>query len=154
MTSALHDFDFLAGTWNMRNRRLKQRHVGSTDWHEFPGRSEARLLLGGVMNVDENVFPTLGWSGSTLRTLDVNTNRWSIYWVNSRDGILQPPVVGGFKDGVGEFFGDDTDEGRPIRVRFRWSDISARSAHWEQAFSTDGGRSWETNWIIDLTRAP
>lgn len=149
--SSPHDFDFLKGSWLMRNRTLKHRHVGSTEWVEFPGRSEARLLLGGVMNVDENIFPN--WSGSTIRMFDLKTHEWSIYWVSSRDGILQPPVVGHFKDGVGEFFGDDMDEGIPIKARFRWRHEGSASAHWEQAFSYDGGLNWETNWTIDFTRA-
>ena len=148
----VHDFDFLVGAWQVANRRLKVRHVGSTEWDEFPGQSTMRTILGGLGNVDEIAFPTKGWSGFTLRLFDPQARQWSIYWVNSRDGIMQPPVVGMFQDGVGKFYCDDVDEGRPIRVRYIWSHITGNSAHWEQAFSLDG-KTWEVNWMNDLTRA-
>lgn len=147
-----HDFDFLIGEWEAASRRLKQRHAGSADWDEFPGRVSMRTVLGGLGNVDEIHFPTQGWSGATFRFFNPESRQWSIYWVNSRDGLMQPPVVGAFENGVGTFHGDDTDEGRPVRVRYIWSMITRTTAHWEQAFSTDGGRSWETNWTIDLRR--
>jgi hypothetical protein len=111
-----------------------------------------RTILGGLGNVDEIDFPTKGWSGATFRFFNPESQRWSLYWVNSRDGLMQSPVVGSFRNGIGEFYGDDTDEGRPIRVRYIWSMITTTSAHWEQAFSTDGGKTWETNWTIDLRR--
>jgi hypothetical protein len=111
-----------------------------------------RTILGGLGNVDEIAFPTKGWSGFTLRLFDPQARQWSIYWVNSRDGIMQPPVVGMFQDGVGKFYCDDVDEGRPIRVRYIWSHITGNSAHWEQAFSLDEGRTWETNWTSELRR--
>lgn len=146
------DFDFLVGSWQVANRRLKKRHAGSTEWDEFPGRSEMRPILKGVGNVDEISFPTKGWSGMTLRLFNPESGLWSIYWANSRDGLMQPPVVGSFRNGVGEFFGDDLDEGRPVRVRYRWLVKSRDIARWEQAFSLDGGKSWETNWVMDLLR--
>ncbi|HYM86596.1 MAG TPA: hypothetical protein VET30_07635, partial [Pseudoxanthomonas sp.] len=82
----------------------------------------------------------------------LQAKRWSLYWAGNRSGVLEPPVVGRFEHGVGIFEGDDTHQGRPIRVRFIWSEISARSAHWQQAFSVDGGRSWETNWHMYMSR--
>jgi hypothetical protein len=150
--AGVHDFDFLVGTWQVANRRLTMRHVGSRDWDEFPGHMTMRKVLGGLGNVDEIAFPTKGWSGLTLRLFDPQLRQWSIYWVNSRDGIMQPPVVGTFEGGVGKFYCDDVDEGRPIRVRYIWSEIKEDSAHWEQAFSLDGGATWETNWVIELRR--
>jgi hypothetical protein len=150
--TGVHDFDFLVGTWQVANRRLKVRHVGSSDWDEFPGHNTMRTILGGLGNVDEIVFPTKGWSGVTLRLFDPQLRQWSIYWVNSRDGIMQPPVVGTFEDGIGKFYCDDVDDGRPIRVRYIWSQITGQSAHWEQAFSVDGGATWETNWVSALRR--
>jgi len=148
-----NDFDFLAGSWNIHHRRLKQRHVGSSEWDEFSGISQVRLLLGGVMNVDENIFPSLGWSGATVRIFNRQTQQWSIYWVNSAEGRLQAPVVGRFEDNVGEFFGDDTDQGLPIKVRYRWRRQGTDQAHWDQAFSWDGGETWETNWTMAFNRA-
>jgi len=150
--SGVHDFDFLVGSWQVANRRLKIRHAGSTDWDEFPGHVTMRTILGGLGNVDEIWFPTKGWSGFTLRLFDPQARHWSIYWVNNRDGIMQPPVVGGFQNGVGEFYCDDIDEGRPIRVRYLWSHIAGDSARWAQAFSLDGGTTWETNWMMEMRR--
>lgn len=147
-----HDFDFLVGDWMVLNRRLKARHVGSQDWDEFPGRSTMRPILGGQGNIDEIRFPTKGWSGVTMRIYSPATRQWSIYWVNSRDGTLQAPVVGGFAGPVGEFFGDDDDEGRRVRVRYRWTRDGSTIARWEQAFSTDGGKTWEVNWVMDFKR--
>jgi hypothetical protein len=151
-TGDVHDFDFLAGAWTVSNRRLKARGVGSTDWDEFPATICATIYLNGVANVDEIQFPTKGWSGLTLRTFDTAKKQWSIFWVNSRTGILYPPVVGGFDGDVGELYGEDTDDGRPVKVRFRWTKRGPDRASWEQAFSADGV-TWETNWTNELVRA-
>jgi hypothetical protein len=126
------DFDFLVGEWEVANRRLKQRHVGSTDWDEFPGRSSMRPILGGLGNVDEINFPTKGWSGATFRFFNPEKRLWSIYWVNSRDGLMQAPVHGAFRNGVGEFYGEDLDEGRPVRVRYLWSMVTQTTARWSR----------------------
>lgn len=151
-TGDLHDFDFFVGDWTGANRRLKQRWVGSDDWDEFPNTLSCGSQLGGVANLDYYVhFPTKGWSGMTVRTFDTEAKRWSLYWINSRIGKLFPPVVGGFSGDHGEFFGDDEDEGRPVKVRFRWTRHRPGAARWEQAFSLDG-REWETNWTCEHTR--
>lgn len=113
----VHDFDFLAGDWNVVNRRLKVRGVGSTEWDEFPATHHGELHLGGVANVDEIDFLTQGWSGMTVRAFDVARRQWSIWWINSRTGTLFPPVLGGFSGDRGEFYGEDEDGGRPVMVR-------------------------------------
>lgn len=149
------DFDFLIGSWQIANRRLSPILSGRTDgvtWDEFAASSTCRHLLDGVANVDEMCAPERGFIGASIRTFDLDRREWSIYWVSDRDGRLQPPVVGRFTDGVGTFDGDDEYEGRPIRVRFTWSDITSTSARWQQAFSADGGQTWETNWVMNLTR--
>jgi hypothetical protein len=151
-TGGLHDFDFLAGAWTLQNRRLKARLVGSHDWDEFPAVDCAAIYLGGVVNVDELHFPTKGWSGVTFRNFDTEKRQWSIYWVNSRNGKMFPPVVGGFEGDRGEFYGEDDDDGRHVKVRFLWIKHGPDHAHWEQAFSVDG-KTWEVNWMNDLTRA-
>jgi hypothetical protein len=87
----------------------------------------------------------------TVRTFDIERRQWYLYWINSVTGKLFPPVVGGFSGSRGEFFGDDTDDGKPVKVRFRWSRFGSDKARWEQAFSLDG-KAWETNWICDHTR--
>ncbi len=157
-TDGARDFDFWMGSWTVRNRRLRERLRGSTEWEEFEADCDASPLLGGLGNADE--FRTGFWPGfigMTLRFFNPATKQWAIYWVDSRRGVLEPPVFGGFDGGIGLdktglFFGDDTFEGRPIRVRFTWRHEGTRKASWEQAFSTDGGETWETNWTMDMTR--
>jgi hypothetical protein len=151
LTGDIHDFDFLAGAWTLRNRRLKKRFVGSNDWEEFPAVDCAQIYLGGVVNVDELHFTTKGWAGVTFRNFDLEKRDWSIYWVSSRSGKMFPPVVGGFSGDRGEFYGEDEDEGRPIKVRFLWIKQGPDHAHWEQAFSLDG-KTWEVNWVNELIR--
>lgn len=150
--ASIHDFDFLAGEWRVLNRRLQQRALGCQTWDEFPGFMRARLHLDGLVNTDEILFPTLGWSGMTLRTFDRTRRQWAIYWINSREGVLLPPVTGGFAGERGEFYGKDEDAGQAVDVRFIWTRHGRDAARWEQAFSYDGG-TWETNWIMELTRA-
>jgi hypothetical protein len=154
-SSADQDFDFLHGSWRVAHQRLAQRLKGSTEWVRFGGTMTARSILGGRGNFDENVIelPQGTYQACTLRLFNPEQARWSIYWIDGRDPKLDAPVHGTFSAGVGTFFGDDTFEGRPIRIRFLWSQIKANSARWEQAFSTDGGATWETNWIMEFTRA-
>jgi hypothetical protein len=147
-----HDFDFISGDWNIVNKRLKARGVGCTDWEEFPGTSHAALRLGGLANVDEITFPTKGQAGMTVRSYDLATHQWSIRWISSRTGTMDEGVVGGFRGNRGEFYGEDEDGGRRVKVRFIWSKLGPDAARWEQAFSY-GGRPWETNWVMDLTRS-
>jgi len=85
--------------------------------------------------------------------IDAKTGLWSIWWFDPRNLVVDPPVQGGFKDGVGSFECDDTLNGKPIKVRYRWTEITANSAHWDQAFSPDGGATWEVNWRMDFRRA-
>jgi hypothetical protein len=150
-TGDLHDFDEFAGGWAFKNWRLKKRNVGSKDYDEFTAVSCTGVLLDGVANVDEVYFPSKGWSGVTLRTFNIAKKQWSIYWVNSRDGVLFPPVLGGFKGSEGYFYGEDTDEGKPVKVRFHWTKLSRDKLKWEQAFSYDN-KTWEVNWINVLER--
>lgn len=149
---AAHDFDFNHGEWDVTNRRLKQRGVGSRDWDVFPSHEKAQVLMGGMVSIDEADFPTKGFKGMTLRLYDPAKDQWAIYWINSKDGLLQPPVYGRFKDGKGVFAGDDMDEGKPIKVLFDWTTTDPNAPRWSQAFSYDGGKTWETNWIMDFRR--
>jgi len=120
------------------------------EWDEFPGKSTMHLILGGAGNLEQLHFPTKGYTGMTLRLFNPQSKRWSIYWATDRDGVLQPPVVATSRNGRGEFFGDDVDQGRPIRVRYIWTSLTPSDARWEQAFSLDRGQTWETNWIMKL----
>ena len=110
------------------------------------------LYLGGIATVDELYFPTKGWAGLTLRTFDLDKHQWSIYWVSSASGKLETPVVGGFDGDHGEFYGEDVDSGRAVKVHYSWNKIDPDHARWEQAFSYDD-KAWETNWTADFTRA-
>ena len=149
--SGEHDFDFLHGRWKVHHRLLKARGAGSTDWLEYDGTAETQPLLGGLCNVEEHRI-TGRSSGVALRCYEKAAERWAIYWVGDRDGLLGAPVYGGFDGPNGHFEGRDVEGGRPIVARFHWQKISPNSARWEQSYSYDGGKSWETNWIMDFTR--
>ena len=152
--SGVGAFDFLIGTWTVRHRRLMRRLARDDRWLEFGGRSSMRTILGGLGNIDENVIdlPEGGYAAATLRLFDASLQRWSIWWVDGRNPVVETPVHGSFNDGIGTFYGDDTFEGRPIVVRFVWSAITSCSARWEQAFSEDRGQTWEANWIMNFER--
>jgi hypothetical protein len=149
------DFDFLLGRWKVWNRRLRERLAGSDDWEEFEAHAAARPLRGVLGN--EDLFCTAhdgGFVGMSFRFFDPETELWSVYWADSRrPGLLDPPVFGAFAGDVGVFEGTDTLGGRPILVRFTWSRATTAEPRWEQAFSGDGGKTWETNWIMEFTPA-
>lgn len=147
------DFDFFHGEWEVVNHRLVAPLTGSAEWSEFPAHCSVRGLVDGIGFVDEMTFPTLESSGTTIGLFDPVQDRWAHYWVSSRDGQLQPAVLGGLDaDGRGEFYGDDTFADQPIRVRYSWESITEQSFVWHQAFSTDG-QTWEINWTMNFRRA-
>jgi hypothetical protein len=151
-----HDWDWFIGEWKVRHRYLKARLGGATEWLEFDGTTSFRTLMGGLANVDDNILnkPDGTYRAATVRAFDARDGLWRIWWLDGRSPTtLDPPVAGGFKDGVGHFFGEDTLGGKPIKVRFIWSNISARTARWEQSFSSDAGQTWEPNWVMDFSRA-
>lgn len=153
--SSATDFDFFHGRWAVHHRRLKDRLAGCTEWETFGGSSSVQPLLGGAGNIDDNVIdlPAGSYRAATLRSFDAATKQWAIWWLDGRyPHTVDVPMVGRFENGIGTFFADDSLRGQPIRVRFIWSRITATTARWEQAFSTDGGKSWETNWEMDFTR--
>jgi hypothetical protein len=153
--SSADDFNFLIGHWNVRHRRLRERLRGSDHWEEFAGSTHVHRTLDGQANVDDNVLelPSGHYRALSIRSFDPATGLWAIWWLDSRNPHgLEKPVIGKFHRGVGTFETDDVFDGGPVRVRFTWSDISRDSARWQQAFSSDGGASWETNWVMDFTR--
>jgi hypothetical protein len=154
--SGLHDFDLRVGRWKVHNHVLKERLAGSRDWEDSDGVQTFQQLLGGAVNVDENIFhmPRGDYPGVTLRAYNPATGEWAIWWLDGRNphGSLDPPMKGRFRNGVGTFYADDTLRGRPIKVRFLWTKFTRNSAHWEQAYSGDGGKTWETNWVTDFER--
>ena len=156
--SGLHDFDFLAGSWRVHHKRLKERLANSHEWISFEGTCTMQKLMDGYGNVDDNFLDMPGnpYHGVGLRSYDPKTGEWAIWWVDGRmpHAPLDPPVKGHFENGVGNFYSDDTLRGKTIRVRYTWSHITPTSARWEQAYSPDGGKTWETNWQMEFERAP
>lgn len=147
------DFDFLFGRWRILNRRLTERLAGADTWETFEARSECRPLLGGLGNLE--TYETAwqgGYRGIALRLFEAASRRWRIHWASSGDGVLQPAVVGGFDAGVGVFIGPEMHGEREVLSRYRWSGIEADRATWDQAWSEDAGRTWETNWVMQFTR--
>jgi hypothetical protein len=154
--AGLHDFDFLVGHWKAHHRKLKQRLANDHEWIEFEGTLLNQPLMGSYSNVDDTVLSVPGapYRGVALRSFDPKTQQWSIWWLDSRTPSepLDPPMIGGFHNGVGTFYGNDTVKGKRVRARFLWSNITPTSAHWEQADSPDEGKTWETNWVQDIER--
>jgi len=149
-----HDFDFQVGEWRVHHR--VKRPASNDQWLEFDGTCSNRGLMDGSANVEDQRFdkPTGVTHGVALRAYDPKTGQWAIWWIDSRDalGALDPPVEGRFENGVGTFYSEGTLDGKPIRTRFIWSKITPTSAHWEQAYSSDAGKTWETNWIMEFQR--
>src|SRR5690349_12849505 len=148
------DFDFLFGTWRVRNRRLKARLRGSTEWEEFRSTCRARPILGGLGNLDEFTIdaPSGRVEAVTVRLYSPATREWSIYWSASGSGRFDVPMVGRFEGPRGECYSQEVYQGGPIFNRSIWTVVSPDACRWEQAYSSDGGRSWETNWIMEFTR--
>ena len=147
-----HDFDFLAGRWFAHNRRLARPLDPAADtWEEFDSVHDGMLLPNGFGVADDFRIPARpDFAGLALQLYDAGTGRWQAYWY--RNGGLGASLSGRFADGVGVFEGPDVHEGRAIRTRYTWSRITTDSARWEQAYSADGGRTWETNWVMDYRR--
>lgn len=154
MTSP-QDFDFQQGHWRVAHRQLKGRLVDCTDWEEFDGTCEMRLILGGNGNIEDNLLQisTGSYRAVALRCYDPASATWAIWWLDDRrPHALDVPVIGRFEDGIGSFYADDTLNGTPIKVRFLWLDTATETPRWEQAVSLDSGESWETNWIMNFER--
>ena len=149
-----HDFDFEFGSWRAHLRRRLHPLTGSDTWVEYDGTSIVHKLWDGRANIGELEVgnPTAHIEGITLRLYNPQSRQWSIYWSNSQDGALGTPMIGQFSEGRGTFFDQETFQGRAIFVRFIFSDITANSFRLEQAFSADGGRTWEANWLSTFTR--
>jgi hypothetical protein len=150
-----HDFDFEIGTWKTHLRRLQHPLTGSTTWLEYEGTSVVRKVWDGRANLVELEVdgPTGHIEGLSLRLYNPESHQWSINFANSAGGTLSTPTIGEFKNGRGEFYDQEPFKGRAILVRNVWSDITPNSCHFEQAFSDDGGKTWEVNWIATDTRS-
>jgi len=149
-----HDFDFEFGVWKIHLARRLKPLTGSTTWVEYDGMSVVRRVWNGRANLGElEVNGPLGnIEGLSLRTYNPQSHQWNISWVNSNEGTVGVPMIGEFKNGRGEFFNQESMNGRAIFVRFIFSDITTNSFRLEQAFSDDGGKTWEANWIVTFSR--
>jgi hypothetical protein len=152
-----HDFDPLIGKWKYHLKRRLNPLTGSNAWVELNGTGVCYKIWDGRAELDTIEVDGPGQAGHieglTLRTYNPQSHQWRLYWANSKNGIMDPPQVGEFKDGRGEFFAQDTINGKTILIRFVWTAMTTASPHFEQSFSDDGGKTWEVNWITDQTRA-
>jgi hypothetical protein len=151
---AQRDFDFAIGTWKTHVKRLVRPLTGSTTWAEYDGTTVTRKVLDGRANLAELRIagPAGSIEGVSLRLYNPESRQWSLNFAPVRSGTLSPPTVGEFRNGRGEFYAQETLGARAILVRFVISDITADSARYEQAFSDDGGKTWEVNWIATDVR--
>jgi hypothetical protein len=152
--SAQRDFDFYIGKWRVKNRKLKTRLNGCTEWDEFEATDEVYKTLNGLGNIGHFRTTIAGKSfeGMTVRLFNPETKLWSIYWADSSKGILDVPVVGSFSENTGQFYTKDIFEGREILMVFNWDKTDRDNPVWSQAFSADNGKSWEWNWYMHASR--
>jgi hypothetical protein len=149
-----HDFDFEIGSWKTHLEVLTHPESGPAIWAEFNGTSVVRKIWNGKANMVELEVdgPTGHVEGLNLHLYNPVAHQWSLNFANAKVGVIGVPIVGEFRDGRGEFYDLEPIDGRMTLVRNIWSDVNPNFCHFEQAFSTDGGKTWETNWIADDAR--
>jgi hypothetical protein len=154
MRDGEHDFDWEIGTWKTHLKRLLRPLTGSSTWVEYEGTTVVRKVWNGRANLLELEAsgPSGPFQGLSLRLYNPEAHQWSLNFSNINSGSMSQPTIGEFKNGRGEFYNQETLNGRAIFVRFIISDITPTSSHFEQSFSDDGGKTWEVNWIANDTR--
>ena len=148
------DFDFVIGSWTVKHRRLRDILNNSEQWITFEGSSSTVKTLGGFGNLEDNHlhFPDASFRAIAIRSYNVATKKWSIWWLDGRSpDSLDTPVVGEFSEGIGLFYAEDVYKGKTIKVRFTWNSLEPGKPRWQQAFSEDNGKSWETNWTMEFS---
>ncbi len=152
--SGRHDFDFLLGKWRVEHSRLAGRLTGATEWTTQPGIDWVRPAFVGLGNIGcfRRLLDNRPFEGRPIRLYSPVDATWRIYWLDTFDQRMEPAVVGGFADNVGEFIGPDRLRGKAILVRYRWTDIDTDKPRWEQAYSPDDGASWEVNSVMRFSR--
>ena len=151
-TGAAGDFNFLAGRWKIRHRRLKTGGASPT-WDEFDGEATCWTVLGGAGSIEELRIPARDFSGLGIRLLDPATRLWADYWVNGKERVIGAPgLTGAFHDGAGIFDAEDVEGPTPVKARAVWDRITPSSCRWHQSTSRDGGKTWEENWNMVWTR--
>jgi hypothetical protein len=150
-----HDFDFNFGTWKTHISRLQHPLTGSTTWVELNGTVVVRKIWDGRAQLEEVEadWPKGHFEDLALFLYDPQAHQWSIHFANSKTGVWETPTIGEFKNARGEFFDQESLHGRAILVRILWSDITPNSHRFEQSYSDDGGKTWEPNFVADVTRA-
>ncbi|WP_462255202.1 hypothetical protein [Ferruginibacter sp.] len=153
-TSSKQDFDFFEGKWDLHNRKLKSRLNNCSEWTEFESTQEMYKVLNGIGNIDNFIATFNGqpFEGMTVRLFNPKTKLWSIYWADSNEGRLDPPVLGSFENNIGYFITKDIFNGKNILVAFRWDARDKDNPVWSQAFSNDNGHTWEWNWFMYMTK--
>jgi hypothetical protein len=152
--SSRRDFDFYIGKWRIKNRKLKTRLNGCTEWEEFEATDEVYKTLNGLSNIGHfrTSLDNQSFEGMSLRLFNPATKLWSIYWADSSKGILDAPVTGSFTGNTGTFYTKDVFEGREIIMMFHWDKTDRDNPVWSQAFSADNGNNWEWNWYMHASR--
>jgi hypothetical protein len=149
-----HDFDFEIGTWKTHLKRLLHPLSGSNEWARYDGVTTVRKVWGGRANLVELVAdgPAGHFEGLNLRLYNPQSRQWSLHFAGSRDGAMAPPTIGSFVGGTGTFYSQESFDGRAVFVRFVITPLDADTIRFEQAFSADGGKNWEVNWVATDTR--
>ncbi len=152
--SSKHDFDFYEGKWKLINKKLKTRLDNCNEWTTFESTQEMYRVLNGIGNIDNYLatFDGVPFEGMSVRLFNPKTRLWRIYWADSDEGVLQPPVTGSFENKVAHFFAKDIFNGRAILVVFRWDIRDKENPVWSQAFSADNGETWEWNWYMYFSK--
>ncbi len=155
ITSSKDDFNFYQGKWQLLNKKLKNRLNNCNEWVEFASTQEMYKVLNGLGNIDNYLasFEGNSFEGMSVRLFKPQTRLWSIYWADSNEGVLQPPVQGSFDHDIAHFFAKDFFNDQPILVVFRWDIRDKENPIWSQAFSADKGETWEWNWFMYFSKA-
>ena len=153
-TSSKNDFDFYQGKWRLKNKKLKTRLNNCIEWTEFESTQEMYKVLNGLGNIDNFLatFDGVPFEGMSVRLFNPKTKLWSIYWADSNEGVLQPPVLGSFENNIAHFFTKDVYNDRHTLVVFRWDVRDKENPIWSQAFSDDNGKTWEWNWYMYFSK--
>jgi hypothetical protein len=153
-TSSKHDFDFFQGKWQLQNKKLVSRLNNCTEWTEFDSTQEMYTVLNGIGNIDNFLatFDGEPFEGMTVRLFNPKTKLWRIYWADSNNGTLDPPVVGSFDNKIAHFFTKDVFNEKNVIVVFRWDARDENKPIWSQAMSDDNGETWEWNWFMFMTK--
>ncbi|MEO5942441.1 MAG: hypothetical protein ABIP30_10035 [Ferruginibacter sp.] len=150
-TSSKHDFDFLNGKHSVLHKKLKSRLTNNNEWIEFEGTHSQELILNGVGNVEQQKMVDNDgepMEGAAIRLFNMQTKLWNIYWADSKNGKLDPPVAGSFENNIAHFFTKDIFDNKKILVAFQWDAREIKTPIWRQAFSDDNGKTWEWNWYM------